>query len=392
MHLPASLATCNVSEEAFLPRATMNEHLPGYSSQVYNMLDYQTLNIQKEHQPGELVRTNSPFFLCSTIPNHWRSNKALPSAFKVVALSEVTDGTKVYVYAGNDENYSAEMRNCCAEMKQQVARFNDLRFVGRSGRGKSFSLTIIIKTDPVQVATYNKAIKVTVDGPREPRSKQICFIDGPHTPQGYRVFPALGPRPLDPTFGHISNLEAMKSRGITSSQSSDGSQSSYKQESQDGGYCPPSTWHEYSHSTPYTTGYTPNGFDPHLQDSAPLLLPTVVSNYSSQEYINTSLTSPPPPPSINSIRSDMEGGTGAPRYEQSSPYWQTPWTASNYYISNNNNQQFINQPPLIMYPPTRSLEYPLTPAGDVQSLNPPEVERATDTSTLEVWRPIDYLH
>nr|CAH7746680.1 unnamed protein product [Callosobruchus chinensis] len=56
-------------------------------------------------------------------------------------------------------------------MKNQVAKFNDLRFVGRSGRGKSFSITITIATNPPQVATYNKAIKVTVDGPREPRSK-----------------------------------------------------------------------------------------------------------------------------------------------------------------------------------------------------------------------------
>ncbi|KAJ8976050.1 hypothetical protein NQ317_017143 [Molorchus minor] len=37
--------------------------------------------------------------------------------------------------------------------------------------GKSFSLTIMVSTSPPQVATYNKAIKVTVDGPREPRSK-----------------------------------------------------------------------------------------------------------------------------------------------------------------------------------------------------------------------------
>lgn len=46
------------------------------------------------------------------------------------------DGTVVTVMAGNDENYSAELRNASAVMKNQVARFNDLRFVGRSGRGK----------------------------------------------------------------------------------------------------------------------------------------------------------------------------------------------------------------------------------------------------------------
>uniref|UniRef100_A0A8C2HPC7 Runt-related transcription factor n=1 Tax=Cyprinus carpio TaxID=7962 RepID=A0A8C2HPC7_CYPCA len=85
--------------------------------------------------PAELVRTDSPNFLCSVLPSHWRCNKTLPVAFKVVALGDVSDGTVVTVMAGNDENYSAELRNASAVMKNQVARFNDLRFVGRSGRG-----------------------------------------------------------------------------------------------------------------------------------------------------------------------------------------------------------------------------------------------------------------
>lgn len=44
--------------------------------------------------------------------------------------------------------------------------------------GKSFTLTITVNTEPPQVATYVRAIKVTVDGPREPRSKLgfILFI------------------------------------------------------------------------------------------------------------------------------------------------------------------------------------------------------------------------
>uniref|UniRef100_A0A8C5SQY9 Runt domain-containing protein n=1 Tax=Laticauda laticaudata TaxID=8630 RepID=A0A8C5SQY9_LATLA len=123
--------------------------------------------------PGELVRTDSPNFLCSVLPSHWRCNKTLPVAFKVVSLGDVPDGTVVTVMAGNDENYSAELRNASAVMKNQVARFNDLRFVGRSGRGKSFTLTITVFTNPTQVATYHRAIKVTVDGPREPRSKVL---------------------------------------------------------------------------------------------------------------------------------------------------------------------------------------------------------------------------
>uniref|UniRef100_A0AAX7T415 Runt-related transcription factor 2 n=1 Tax=Astatotilapia calliptera TaxID=8154 RepID=A0AAX7T415_ASTCA len=140
---------------------------------------------------GELVRTDSPNFLCSVLPSHWRCNKTLPVAFKVVALGDVPDGTLVTVMAGNDENYSAELRNASAVMKNQVARFNDLRFVGRSGRGKSFTLTITVFTGPPQVATYHRAIKVTVDGPREPPTTELF-------PQR-TTFPSLSPL-TDPRF------------------------------------------------------------------------------------------------------------------------------------------------------------------------------------------------
>lgn len=151
-------------------------HLPS-SPTLSNMSDMYTNlheNLQEYH--GELVQTGSPAVLCSALPTHWRSNKSLPIAFKVVALDDVQDGTIVTIRAGNDENFCAELRNCTAVMKNQVAKFNDLRFVGRSGRGKSFSITIMISSLPLQVATYIKAIKVTVDGPREPRTKSSeCF-------------------------------------------------------------------------------------------------------------------------------------------------------------------------------------------------------------------------
>ena len=87
--------------------------------------------------PSEtFTRTGSPNVMCSILPTHWRSNKSLPRAFKVVILSEISDGTVVTVRAGNEENYSAELRNNSACLKDQVAKFSDLRFVGRSGRGK----------------------------------------------------------------------------------------------------------------------------------------------------------------------------------------------------------------------------------------------------------------
>lgn len=102
------------------------------------------------HSLSIAVRTSNPYFLCSALPSHWRSNKTLPLAFKVVALADVGDGTYVTIRAGNDENCCAELRNYTAQMKNGVAKFNDLRFVGRSGRGKSdFKLKLKLKLNPM---------------------------------------------------------------------------------------------------------------------------------------------------------------------------------------------------------------------------------------------------
>lgn len=106
--------------------------------------------VLSEH-PGELVRTGSPNFVCSVLPSHWRSNKTLPITFKVVALGKVTDGTTVSISAGNDENYCAEIKNGTSLMKNQVAKFNDLRFVGRSGRGE---LTVITQYTYIDFMHY----------------------------------------------------------------------------------------------------------------------------------------------------------------------------------------------------------------------------------------------
>ena len=124
--------------------------------------------------------SGSPNVLCTALPSHWRSNKTLPSAFKVIALSDIEDGTMVNLRIGNDENFCGELRNNSQVMKNNVAKFNDLRIIGRSGRGKAFNLIISISTAPSIIAVYSKCIKVTVDGPREPRSKpgeNCCFAD-----------------------------------------------------------------------------------------------------------------------------------------------------------------------------------------------------------------------
>ncbi|XP_044252543.1 runt-related transcription factor 3-like isoform X1 [Tribolium madens] len=354
MHLPVSLSSCTVSEEAWPKSSGMCEPSSGYISNNQDIwwTEHLIHEIQTEH-PGELVRTGSPYFLCSALPTHWRSNKTLPVAFKVVALGDIGDGTIVTVRAGNDENCCAELRNSTAVMKNQVAKFNDLRFVGRSGRGKSFSITITVSTTPPQVATYTKAIKVTVDGPREPRSK----TSGQHT--AYRAI-GLGQRPfLDGSFStHLRDLEAYKKqqRGGPSSQSSDGSQSSYKQDSQDGSLhpnpppCPPATWPDYSY-TPYSpqTGY----YD-HQEAATSLHLPTVLPEAGHNEFINTSLTSPPP--MLNSAKSELD----PMRYPDNSTYYPNNWTPNsypnnyNYYNTPNNNQQYPST--MVLYPPLYSTQ------------------------------------
>lgn len=135
------------------------------SSMTHNLLALQ------EHY-GELVQTGSPSVMCSALPIHWKSNRKLPFTFTVVLLNDVQDGTEVVINAGNYENIS-EIRNNKAVMKGGVAKFKDIRFVGKSGRGKQFTVTILIKSSPCQMATYCNAIKVTVDGQRQPRGKDL---------------------------------------------------------------------------------------------------------------------------------------------------------------------------------------------------------------------------
>ncbi|CAB3408517.1 unnamed protein product [Caenorhabditis bovis] len=118
---------------------------------------------------GKLEKSSSPNILYSQLPKHWRSNKSFPDQFVVLILTPVPDNTEVTIWAGNDEAPCGEIRNEKARVHRQVAKFNDLRFVGRSGRGRKFHITIVVHSTPMMVATVKNVIKVTVDGPREAR-------------------------------------------------------------------------------------------------------------------------------------------------------------------------------------------------------------------------------
>ncbi|XP_065185268.1 runt-related transcription factor 3-like [Sycon ciliatum] len=190
-----------------------------------------------ELDSGELLATDSPNIYCSPLPDHWRVNKSLPQAFKVVLRSETPDGVEVTLKAGNDENPGPELRNNIAVIQNNQARFHDLRFVGRSGRGKKFTITIIVGTKPVvQVGTIRDAIKITVDGPREPRRKSTSNREGGdgfmtggyygvfsnsqypddgglglHTSNGRQAFPVVQPPPLRPVYSTSAAQHQMSS-------------------------------------------------------------------------------------------------------------------------------------------------------------------------------------
>ena len=68
-----------------------------YTKMTSDILAERTLGDFLSEHPGELIRTGSPLFVCTVLPAHWRSNKTLPVAFKVVALGDVNDGTMVTV-------------------------------------------------------------------------------------------------------------------------------------------------------------------------------------------------------------------------------------------------------------------------------------------------------
>ncbi|CAI5438999.1 unnamed protein product [Caenorhabditis angaria] len=138
---------------------------------------FQHIRTFLEQQPvvaRGLEKSSSPNILYSQLPKHWRSNKSFQDQFIVVLLTPVPDNTEVSIWAGNDEAPCGEIRNEKARVHRQIAKFNDLRFVGRSGRGRRFHLTIVIHSNPMMVATAKNVIKVTVDGPREARIPKQC--------------------------------------------------------------------------------------------------------------------------------------------------------------------------------------------------------------------------
>ncbi|CAF0940201.1 unnamed protein product [Rotaria sordida] len=150
------------------------------SSNTDTTKHYPTKRSSTMSSPAEqiLARTKNtfvdlnPYFQCSSLPSHWRKNKSLRFILRTKSDIEVKANTRVVILAGNDYNPCATLKNNISWFRGGQAEFNDLRFLGASGRGKKFTLTIIIETNPPQQCTYRRAIKITVDGPRKKRESK----------------------------------------------------------------------------------------------------------------------------------------------------------------------------------------------------------------------------
>ena len=136
-------------------------------TKVPSTMAFESTNGMKELE----CESSGAKFLCTQLPRHWRSNKSLTDQFRVISYHNIPDNTRCTLVAGNDENQSAQLKNFTAYFHNNVAQFTDLRFVGKSGRGKFFNVSISIWTEPIQHLLYKHAIKVTADGPRPPRPK-----------------------------------------------------------------------------------------------------------------------------------------------------------------------------------------------------------------------------
>lgn len=91
---------CSVVEDN-IQRSSPGSIGSGVSNQYGDLSSaYAHLTAALRQYHGELVETGSPAVLCTALPSHWRSNKSLPAAFKVVVLDDVQDGTLVTVRAG----------------------------------------------------------------------------------------------------------------------------------------------------------------------------------------------------------------------------------------------------------------------------------------------------
>ena len=147
------------AESPYIPfdLAAVNCVFSGSLDRVNLLSSHPTASPINDMDLADLVKTDNPKVLCTRLPQHYRSNKSLPNTFAVIIRDfNISNGTQVVISASNPENPNSALRNNTAvvsgvvEGYGKIAKFSDLRFVGRSGRGKlvsdfKFKLNVILQ-------------------------------------------------------------------------------------------------------------------------------------------------------------------------------------------------------------------------------------------------------
>ena len=84
-----------------------------------------------------IQNTDNQYVKCTNLPDFIRAKKRLPHAFCVYfdRSLKLEDGVEVRLEARSLKNSNGELRNNVSCVIENKARFEDLRFLGKSGRG-----------------------------------------------------------------------------------------------------------------------------------------------------------------------------------------------------------------------------------------------------------------
>lgn len=80
--------------------------------------------------------TESPNIFVSILPGFTRANKYIGNYKVFITNNELPENTPVLIRAFSTKTGEGEMKNNCTIIKNGIACFEDLRFIGKSGRGK----------------------------------------------------------------------------------------------------------------------------------------------------------------------------------------------------------------------------------------------------------------
>ena len=91
----------------------------------------------------ELKSTEDPSVFVTGLPKFSRANKFIGNYYVYVAHNKIPDGTLVIIKAYSEKTGWGQMKNNTSVLRNGVAFFEDMRFVGKSGRSMSSSFFFV---------------------------------------------------------------------------------------------------------------------------------------------------------------------------------------------------------------------------------------------------------